>query len=140
MIGALWLRLLVGLLGTGLVVLAVNRFADHYYDRGYADAEAAQARAELEAATDAREADRASLEALAGDMRTWLAEDRAWRTENREQFETAASNIDRALSDTRRLFNASTGCPSDPDDVRVYNEAFGLAPADADPAAGDPER
>ena len=116
------------LLALSSVVLAVNRFADHYYDRGAADVTARYTEEALAASRQMRVEEREALQEAASALVDALALDRAWRGLQAEIFETAVVSVQEAVDAARSQFDEDTRCPAIADDVRVFNDAFAGGP------------
>jgi len=82
------------------------------------------------------EADR--LAGVAATAETRLEADRAWRAQHVADFLADTRQLAADAAAARRAFDESDdrSCPAHDDDVRLFNRALGLTPAQ--PGAGDP--
>lgn len=108
------------------------------YQLGKANERAASALTDFNAVVERVEEEAGRLAGVAETAELRLAADRAWRSEQSAQFMEEMRSLTASAQDLRRQFDANPdgACPGLPDDVRLYNAAFGLTPAE--PGAGDP--
>jgi hypothetical protein len=78
------------------------------------------------------------LAGVASTAEARLAADREWRAEQTADFLADMRNLTADAAELRRYFDANDNgrCPGSPNDVRLYNAAFGLTAADN--RSGDP--
>lgn len=108
------------------------------YFLGKAHERGAQAEANYSAVLESVSAEAERLAGVASTAETRLAADREWRAEQTADFLEDMRNLTADAAELRRHFDANEDgrCPGSPDDVRLYNAAFGLDAADDGP--GDP--
>ncbi|MFT6474223.1 MAG: hypothetical protein ACJAUS_001939 [Qipengyuania sp.] len=108
------------------------------YMLGRSHARNAQAAANYDAVVVriGQEADR--LAGVAATAETRLEADRAWRAQHVADFLADSRQLAVDAAAARRAFNESAdrSCPAHDDDVRLFNRALGLTPADTE--SGDP--
>ena len=98
----------------------------------------ARAAADYQAVVASVGVEAARLAGVASTAEARLAADRDWRAEQTADFLEDMRNLTADAAELRRYFDANDDgrCPGSADDVRLYNAAFGLAPADD--RSGDP--
>lgn len=137
MIGRLSTTIRAGLIGAGIMGAFTAGAVPGAYFLGRAHKSAAIARAD---ANQMREAFREETERLAGvatTAETRLDEDRVWRSQHVADFLADARQLAADAAAARRAFHESQdrSCPAADDDVRVFNQAFGLT---AEPGPANP--
>ena len=108
------------------------------YVLGKAHERGARAAADYQAVVASVGVEAARLAGVASTAEARLAADRDWRAEQTADFLEDMRNLTADAAELRRYFDANDDgrCPGSADDVRLYNAAFGLAPADD--RSGDP--
>ena len=108
------------------------------YVLGKAHERGARAAADYQAVVASVEDQAGRLAEVAATAEARLSADREWRAQLSADFLEDMRNLTADAAELRRYFDANDdgSCAGSVDDVRMYNTAFGLAPADD--RSGDP--
>jgi hypothetical protein len=115
-----------GIIGAGLVAAFAAAAVPSAYFLGKAHNAADQVEANYDAVIDRVGEQTARLGAVADRSEMVLERANSRRLEINQSFIEQVVAAGDAADQARRAFNETRTCPAHPDDVRVYNHAFGL--------------
>lgn len=137
-LGSLSARVQGALAGAAVVAAFTAAAVPGAYFLGKSHERGARASADYQAVVASVEDQADRLAGVASTAEARLSADRDWRAEQTAAFLEDMRNLTADAAELRRYFDANDdgSCAGSADDVRMYNAAFGLAPADD--RSGDP--